>query len=43
LVAVKALFSWLVRHGQLGFDPAAAIGLPKVERRLPEPTLSADE
>ena len=35
LVAVKLLFSWLVRQGRLGFDPAAAIELPKVERRLP--------
>jgi integrase/recombinase XerD len=43
LVAVKLLFSWLVRQGQLGFDPAAAIELPKVERRLPEATLSAEE
>ena len=43
LVAVKLLFSWLVRQGRLGFDPAAAIELPKVERRLPEATLSAQE
>ena len=43
LVAVKLLFSWLVRQGRLGFDPAAAIELPKVERRLPEATLSAEE
>ncbi len=42
-MAVKLLFSWLVRQGQLGFDPAAAIELPKVERRLPEATLSAEE
>jgi site-specific recombinase XerD len=38
LVAVKTLFSWLARQGRLGFDPAAAIELPKVERRLPEAT-----
>ena len=43
LVAVKLLFSWLVRQGRLGFDPAAAIELPKVERHLPEATLSAEE
>ena len=43
LVAVKTLFSWLVRQGHIGFDPAAAIELPKVERRLPEATLSAQE
>ena len=43
LVAVKLLFAWLARQGRLGFDPAAAIELPKVERRLPESTLSADE
>jgi len=43
LVAVKLLFSWLARQGYTGFDPAAAIELPKVERRLPEATLSAEE
>jgi integrase/recombinase XerD len=43
LVVVKLLCSWLVRQGHLGFDPAAGIELPRVERRLPEATLSADE
>lgn len=43
LVAVKMLFSWLCRQGYLSYDPAAAIELPKTERRLPEATLSADE
>lgn len=37
------MFAWLVRQGRAGFDPPAAIELPKVERRLPEATLSADE
>jgi len=43
LVAVKLLFSWLARQGRLAFDPAAGIELPKVERRLPESTLTAEE
>lgn len=35
LIAVKSFFSFLRRRGYLLFDPAAALELPKEERRLP--------
>ena len=32
---VRVFFSWLARNNYIPFDPAAALELPKVEKRLP--------
>lgn len=43
LVPVKVFCSWAADHGLIDCDPAAALVLPKTERRLPEAVLSAEE
>lgn len=35
LAAIRAFFSWLLRNGQLEFNPAELISSPKREQRLP--------
>jgi integrase/recombinase XerC len=35
IAAARALFRWLVRHGELAESPAALLALPKVRRPLP--------
>lgn len=39
--AVRTFFSWAVRTGRLGSDPAAGLRSPRVDRRLP-PTIEVD-
>lgn len=43
LIPVKGLFAWLTRTGELSYDPAISLALPKVEHRVPEAVLSIDE
>jgi integrase/recombinase XerD len=43
LVAVRALFRWLVRQHRIGSNPASELELPRVEHRLPKAVLSAGE
>ncbi len=43
LVAVRALFRWAARHRRIGFDPAAALELPRLRRQLPRGVLSVEE
>jgi integrase/recombinase XerC len=35
IAAVRALFRWLVRHGEVAESPASLLALPKVRRPLP--------
>jgi integrase/recombinase XerD len=43
VMAVKLLFSWLVKSGALERNPAIEIEFPRQERRLPPAPLSIDE
>jgi len=43
MIPVKGLFAWLTRAGELPYDPAISLVLPKVERRVPEAVLSVEE
>lgn len=43
LIAVKTLFHFLVRRGQMLFDPSATIDLPRTEKRLPRVILTERE
>lgn len=43
LISVKGLFSWLVRMGDLPYDPAVSLVLPKREHRLPAAVLTPTE
>ena len=43
MIPVKGLFAWLTRAGDLPYDPAISLVLPKVERRVPEAVLSVEE
>jgi integrase/recombinase XerD len=43
LLPVRAFFKWAARNHHVLYNPASEIELPKVERRLPRPALSAAE
>lgn len=43
LVPVRALFRWLARQNAILWNPASEIELPRLEKRLPKHTLTADE
>jgi integrase/recombinase XerD len=43
LVAVRALFAWLVRTHRLASNPAAELELPRRAHRLPRDVLTAEE
>jgi integrase/recombinase XerD len=43
LMPVRAFFKWAARQHHLIHNPASEIELPKVEKRLPKPALSAAE
>jgi integrase/recombinase XerD len=43
LLAVRAFFKWAARHRHVLHNPASEIELPKAERRLPRPALTAAE
>lgn len=43
LLAVRAFFKWAARQHHLLHNPASELELPKVERRLPRPALTATE
>ena len=43
LMAARAFFKWAARHHHLVHNPASEIELPKVEKRLPRPALTAAE
>jgi integrase/recombinase XerD len=43
LMPVRAFFKWAARQHHLIHNPASEIELPKVEKRLPKPALSAGE
>jgi integrase/recombinase XerC len=42
LSACRALFRWLLKHGEIGADPSAGLRGPKAPRKLPQ-VLDADE
>jgi len=42
LSACRALFRWLLKHGDIGADPSAGLRGPKAPRKLPQ-VLDADE
>jgi integrase/recombinase XerD len=43
LLPVRAFFRWAARQNHVLYNPASEIELPKVERRLPRPALTAAE
>lgn len=43
LLPVRAFFKWAARHHHLVHNPASELELPKVEKRLPRPALTAAE
>ena len=43
LLPVRAFFKWAARHHHLVHNPASELELPKVEKRLPRPALTASE
>jgi integrase/recombinase XerD len=43
LLPVRAFFRWAARSNHVLYNPASEIELPKVERRLPKPALTAAE
>lgn len=43
LLAVRAFYKWAAKQRRVLYNPAAELELPKVERRLPRPALSAAE
>jgi integrase/recombinase XerD len=43
LLPVRAFFKWAARQHHVLHNPASEIELPKVERRLPKPALTASE
>lgn len=43
LHAVRMFFSWLVRQGRLGANPASELEMPRLEWRLPKAVLTAEE
>jgi len=43
LLAVRAFFKWAARQHHVLHNPASELELPKVERRLPRPALTATE
>jgi len=43
LLPVRAFFRWAARSNHVLYNPASEIELPKVERRLPRPALTAAE
>jgi integrase/recombinase XerD len=43
LLPVRAFFRWAARNNVVLYNPASEIELPKVERRLPRPALTAAE
>lgn len=43
LLAVRAFFKWAAKHRHVLHNPASEIELPKAERRLPRPALTAGE
>ena len=43
LHTLRKFFSWLVRQGHLGANPASELEMPKLEWRLPKAVLSAEE
>jgi integrase/recombinase XerD len=43
IIPVKGLFAWLTRVGEIPYDPALSLVLPKVEHRVPEAVLSIEE
>jgi len=43
LLPVRAFFRWAARNHHVLYNPASEIDLPKVERRLPKPALTASE
>ena len=43
LLPVRAFFKWAARHHHLIHNPASELELPKVEKRLPRPALTAGE
>lgn len=43
LSRIKGFFAWLAAQNHIAADPAAALELPRTERRLPATTLTAEE
>lgn len=43
LLPVRAFFRWAARNNVVLYNPASEIELPKVEKRLPRPALTASE
>lgn len=43
LLPVRAFFKWAARNHHILHNPASELELPKVERRLPKPALTASE
>ena len=43
LLAVRAFYKWAAKQRRVLYNPAAELELPKVERRLPRPALTATE
>lgn len=43
LLPVRAFFKWAARQHLILYNPASELELPKVERRLPRPALTAQE
>ena len=43
LLAVRAFYKWAAKQRRVLYNPAAELELPKVERRLPRPALTASE
>ena len=43
LLAVRAFYKWAARHRHVLHNPASEIELPRAERRLPRPALTAAE
>ena len=43
LIPIRGFFKWATRQNYLLYNPASELELPKVEKRLPKATLTADE
>ncbi|WP_020415408.1 site-specific tyrosine recombinase XerC [Microbulbifer variabilis] len=43
LIPIRGFFKWATRQNYLLYNPASELELPKMERRLPKATLSAEE
>ena len=43
LIPIRGFFKWATRQNYLLYNPASELELPRVEKRLPKATLTADE